>query len=586
MENQIKELRDYIDAFRQRRSSILMTGAALFTISLAVALLWPPAYRSTATILIEEQEIPTDLVRAMITTYATQRIESIKQRVMTRANLMQIIEKYDLYRDKRRRETTEDILDRMRKDIKVETLSADVVDPRSGRPTQATIAFTVAYDGESPEVTQRVANELTSLYLNENLKTRTEKVAQTTEFITMESEKLAQHIAEVESGLADFKKKHAESLPELSQFNMQLIDRTERDLLEIDNQLRSQEDRKFYLEGQLGSINPMSPLVSDSGERVMDPETKLKALRTEYISASSNYSPDHPDVIRLRREIEGLEKQTGAVDSTIELAKELSRQRAELAAAREKYSADHPDVVRLTKAIAAQEEALKKKQTLAPEKSAAAAKPDNPAYVNFKAQIEGADAAIRSLIIKRDELKAMRAGYEKRFVKMPEVEREYLTLKRDYENSVRRYQETKAKQMEAEVGQELEKERKGERFSLIDPPQLPEEPVKPNRPVIIILGFLLSMASGVGYVAVAESMDSSVRGARSVTALLSEPPLSVIPYMKNSEDLAHAEKMKKRVVAAFAGGLVLVVLLIHFFWTPLDILWFRGLRKIGTVIGG
>lgn len=585
MEQQVKELRDYIDAFHRRRSWILTIGAALFVISLAIALLWPPVYRSTATILIEEQEIPSDMVRSMITSFAAQRIESIKQRVMTRANLMQIIEKYNLYADKRRRQTTEDILDRMRDDIKVDTLSADVIDPRSGRPTQATIAFTLSYDGEGAELAQRVANELTSLYLNENLKTRTEKATETTEFLTSEAGKLSQHIAELETKLADFKKKHTETLPDLAQFNLQLIDRTERDILDIENQLRTQEDRKFYLEGQLAQINPMSPLITDSGERILDPDAQLKMLRNQYLDASSKYSPDHPDVVRLRKQVEALEKQTSSVDSTSEILKTLTKLRTELAAAREKYSEDHPDVVSLKKGIATQEEALKQKQTSTPEKSAADQKADNPAYITMKSQIEGANAAIQSLTVQRNALKAKLEELEKRVTKTPEVEREYLTLKRDYENSVRSYQEIKAKQMEAEVGEQLEKERMGERFALIDPPQLPEDPVKPNRPVIIILGFLLSMAGGVGYVAVAESVDSSVRGARSVTALLNEAPLSVIPYVKNSEDMVRVKKVKRYLMISFVSGLVVILLLIHLLWTPLDILWFRGLHKVTSAVG-
>src|SRR3989344_1941547 len=97
MEEHTKELSDYIDAFRRRRTSILSLAAGIFAISVIVALAWPPVYRSMATILIEEQEVPSDLIRSTITSYATQRIQTINQRVMTRANLMQIIEKYDLY---------------------------------------------------------------------------------------------------------------------------------------------------------------------------------------------------------------------------------------------------------------------------------------------------------------------------------------------------------------------------------------------------------------------------------------------------------------------------------------------------------
>ncbi len=586
MEEHTKELSDYIDAFRRRRTSILSIMAVIFAISVIAALAWPPVYRSMATILIEEQEVPSDLIRSTITSYATQRIQTINQRVMTRANLMTIIEKYDLYHNKRGKETTEEILERMRKDVNVQMINADVIDPRSGRPTAATVAFTLSFDGEAAEMTQKVASELTTLYLNENLKNRAEKASETYTFLTTEADKLREHITELETQLAAFKEKNAGRLPELVGLNTSLRERTESELRDVDNQLRSLDDRKFYLEGQLGQINPLSPTMGESGQQILDPVTQLKTLRSQYISATSKYSLDHPDVVRLRRQIEGLEKETGAVNSTTEQAKELAALRTELAAAREKYSAEHPDVIRLVKAVAAQEEGLKNlKNKPAPESEVAKNNPDNPAYLTLQAQLAGIKSEVQSLTVQREQLKTKLTDYEKRLQQTPDVERRYLVLNRDYENSVRRYQELTAKQNVAEVGQELEKERKGERFSLIDPPQLPEKPLKPNRPAIIILGFLLSIGSGLGFATVAESMDSSVRGVRGVMSVLESPPLSVIPYLPNSEDLAQAQKTRKIIITFVASSFVLLVLLAHFFWTPLDVLWFRGLRKVDTVIG-
>jgi len=541
-----------------------------------------------ATILIEEQEVPSDLIRSTITSYATQRIQTINQRVMTRANLMTIIDKYDLYRNKRGKETTEEILERMRKDVNVQMINADVIDPRSGRPTAATVAFTLSFDGEAAEVTQKVASELTTLYLNENLKNRAEKASETYTFLTTEADKLREHITELETQLAAFKEKNAERLPQLAGLNTQLRERTETELRDVENQLRSMDDRKFYLEGQLGQINPLTPTMGESGQQILDPITQLKTLRSQYISATSKYSPDHPDVVRLRRQIEGLEKETGSsVNSSTEQAKELAALRTELAAAREKYSAEHPDVIRLAKAVAAQEEGLKNlKNKPAPESEVAKNNPDNPAYLTLQAQLAGIKSEVQSLKVQREQLKTKLTDYEKRLQQTPDVERKYLVLNRDYENSVRRYQELTAKQNVAEVGQELEKERKGERFSLIDPPQLPEKPLKPNRPAIIILGFLLSIGSGLGFATVAESMDSSVRGVRGVMSVLESPPLSVIPYLPTGEDLAKSGNTRKIIIAFVASGFVLLVLLVHFFWTPLDVLWFKGLRKVDTVIGG
>jgi uncharacterized protein involved in exopolysaccharide biosynthesis len=585
MEEQTKDLRDYIDAFRRRRTLALVIFTTLFVISLLAAFLWPPTYRSTATILIEEQAIPSDLVRSTITTYAWQRIQTISQRVMTRANLLEIVDKHKLYQGKRAFETNEEITARMREDIKLEPVSAGVIDPRSGRPTAATIAFTLSFDGENPAVTQRVASELTTLYLNENIKSRTEKVAETYDFLTSEADKLNQQIAEYEAQLAVFKEKNANRLPELKDFNMKQMDSTETQLRDIQNELRSLEERKVYIEAQLTQVQPSGPVFSSDGQPVLNTEARLKGMKTEYAVASAKYSPEHPDVIKLKREIEGLEKQTGTIVSQRpEQAKELAQLRGELAASREKYSVDHPDVIRLTRQIEALEASLKEQPRL-PETSAAAEKPDNPAYISLKTQLEGIEIGMRAAIAKSDLLRAKLADYEKRILQTPQAEREYLNILRDYTNARDKYKDIKAKQMEAQVGQELEKERKGERFSLIDPPQLPEEPIKPKRPAIILLGLIFSLTSSFGYVVMAESLGNTVRR-RSLAAELGTELLSVIPYKETQEDIARKIKTKKLIFTAATVSLVVVIILAHFLWTPLDVLWFKSLRKADGIIGG
>lgn len=587
VEEQTKDLRDFIDGIRRRRGIITIIFSVVFAISLLAAFLWPPTYRSTATILIEEQAIPPDLVRSTITSYAWERIQTISQRVMTRANLLEIVDKHQLYASKRARETNEEIVARMREDIKLEAISAGVIDPRTGRATAATIAFTLSFDGENPAVTQRVASELTTLYLNENIKSRTEKVAETYDFLTDEANKLNQQIAEYEAKIAAFKEKNVNRLPELKDFNMQQMDRTESQLRDVQNELRSLEERKVYIESQLTQVQPSGPAFSSDGQPVLNKAARLKSLKTEYAVATAKYSPEHPDVIRLKREIEGLEKQTGTTTDSYrqEQAKELAQLRAELAAAREKYSAEHPDVTRLSRQIEALELSLKQPPKL-PETAAAAEQPDNPAYISLKTQLESIEVGIRAAIAKRDQLEAKLAQYEKRIVQTPQVEREYLDILRDYNNARDKYREIKAKQMEAQVGQELEKERKGERFSLIDPPQLPEEPIKPKRPALIFLGLFLALGSSLGFAVMAESMDNTVRGLRSIPAELNTALLSVIPYKQNLEDIAKRVKMRKRVVTAVAVSLVVAVVLAHLLWTPLDVLWFKGLRKAGGFIGG
>lgn len=578
MEEEGKSLSEYLTGVRRRWPAMTLTAGVIFILAVLAAFLWPRTYTSTATILIEEQDIPPDLVRSTVTTYAWQRIQTINQRVMTRATLLDIIEKYDLYADERRRKTSEEILERMREDIKVEPISADVIDPRSGRPMPATIAFTLSYDGERADTAQKVANELTTLYLNENLKSRTERAEETYTFLTEETNRVGAEIAELEAKLAQFKERNVDKLPELAGFNHQLVERTESELRETQAQIRALEERKFYLEGQLGQLSPTSPMYAPTGERILDPTTRLKMLKTELAAATAKYSSRHPDVIRLQEEIEGLEKEVGPVSPAQEQARQLAKSRTELAAAREKYGENHPDVVRLKTELASLEQSLPKGE--APESAVLADKPDNPAYINIQSQLEGVTSQLRSLEKKRGELLGKIADYEKRIAMSPAVEREYLELKRNHENAQLKYRELKAKQMEAQVGQQLEKERKGERFSLIDPPQLPEEPSRPNRTAIVLLGFILSLAGGFGYLLIAEAIDGSVRSPRAVAAILGVAPLSIVPVVENSEDVARRRRAQRLALQSTVAAIVVVGLAVQFLWIPWDVLWFKGLRVL------
>jgi polysaccharide biosynthesis transport protein len=220
-----------------------------------------------------------------------------------------------------------------------------------------------------------------------------------------------------------------------------------------------------------------------------------------------------------------------------------------------------------------------------PETIVAAERPDNPAYISLKTQLEGIEIGTRAAMAKRDQLNAKLEAYEKRIIQTPQAEREYLNIMRDYNNAQVKYRDIKAKQMEAQVGQEMEKERKGERFSLIDPPQFPEEPIKPNRPAIIILGLIFSLGSSLGYMAIAEALGNTVRK-RSLAMELGTTLLSIIPYKENQQDTARRLKTKKLIITTATVSLLVVVILVHFLWTPLDVLWFKGLRKADGIIGG
>ena len=573
MEEHTKEIRDYIIVLRKNKWIILAIMTAILVITIMLAALLPPTYRSTATILIEQQDIPSDLVRSTVTSYAAERIQTIQARVMSRTNLLEIIKKFELYRDEIKVKTTEEIVGEMRADTKLDVISAEVVDPRTGRQSKATIAFSLSYEGKGRASVQRVANELTSLYLNENLRSRTQKAEETSLFLKEESVRLGDHISELEQRLAEFKQNNSDIMPDLQQLNLQVLQRTEAEIEQIISQMQSLQERKFYLEGQLALLDPTESSVPSASY-------VLKVREAEYASAKSRYSDDHPDVLRLKREIEILEDEVSATPGSRAMSSELRALKPELALLNDKYTDSHPDVMKMQTRIASLEAGI------VAEKKANGGyteKPSNPAYITLKAQLEGVLSDVRALSDQKKAAKKKLLDLESRLIKSPQVEREYLVLTRDYENALVRYRETKTKEMQANVAQQLEEERKGERFTLIDPAALPEEPVSPNRPLILFLGFVLSLGSGVGYALVSDAMSSVVRGTRNVRALVGVLPLSVIPYQRNSSEIARRYLMRKRFIISALVVAFILILLIHFMHSPLDVLWFRALRKVDTL---
>ena len=269
----------------------------------------------------------------------------------------------------------------------------------------------------------------------------------------------------------------------------------------------------------------------------------------------------------MKSEIESLEKDLGKSGNVDAIADELKLLNGELAQKRQKYTASHPDIVSLEERIKSLNNELVSAKN-SPVDQHYNAQPDNPLYITIESQQAGINSEIKSLRTQREAVLEKISEIEKSLYSAPQVEREYLTLKRDYENAIVRYQQTKAKQMQADVAKQLESESKGEKFTLIDPAALPEKPVSPNRPAIVFLGFILALGGGLGFAIVADVISGAVRGARSIQRTLGALPLSVIPYEMNLQDKAKTKRIKKRVVILFIAVIMCALLFLHFMVSP------------------
>ncbi len=516
-------LHDYLKMAKRRMWSILLPMLLVFALSAGVALLLPSIFRSTSTILIEEQEIPSNFVAAAVTSYAEQRLQSINQRIMSTTKLIDIIKRFHLYPKLKDRWTTEEIIDKMREDIHLQTISADVVDRRTGRPTAATIAFTLSYEGKNPGKVQKVANMLASLYLEENLKVRERQTRETYTFIEEEMEKVKADLGAVEAKIAAYKDQHMNELPEMLPINMQSLNNTERSIDQLTAQLRTIREREGYLQTQLASIPQME-----------DPDKKrLEELNNQLAFLTTRFKDQHPDVRHTRMDIEKLEQKMARSGKTLN---EIPQP------------------------------------------------PDNPAYISLSAQLSSSRADIDSLKRQIADLKQTRARYQAHIENTPKFEQEYNALMIERNNTHLRLNDLMAKFMEARVAHGLETEQKGERFTLIDPARFPEEPFKPNRLAIILIGMVLGIGAGVGWAAMREFGDDTVYHAETLAMETGISVLGSIPAIILKKDII--QKRIRRllwcliIIALIAAGIAAF----HFLVMDLDVFWVKLMRKIDRML--
>lgn len=551
---------DYMNVLKRRAPVLFGVAGAILLVGVAIAFRTPPKYESTGMLLAEQPEVPEHVVRSTVPNYPEERVRIITQRVLTSENLRAIIEENALYPGLDG--SSGAALREFRSNLSLSAEDPEILENILGSSqSEGAIAFSLTFAHASAERARDVTRDLVSLYLEENQRARREQAAQTTQFLTREAERLEEEIAAREQKLADFKEQHAGNLPERSEMNIQRLDRTERDLEDVEEEIRSLRERRAQYSRELAQLSPHEPVMNEEGETVLGPQDRLEMLQREYMRLSANYSEDHPDVQRVRREIDALSASTGlpAFDGQT-LRSELSTAEEQLTAARDRYSADHPDVERLERRVENLRERLR--GTSSTGSAAASTTPDNPAYIQKQGQLEATRSELQAALERREELRARVAELEGRLTASPEVEREYSKLRRGHEQLLAQYNEVERKLREAQLAQNLETESRGERFTVLDSPGVPSSPAQPNRVAVLLLAGALAFALGAGSVAAVESFDTTVRSARDLTTNLELPPLAAIPYVSNRADVRRIfvrRFLATSVVCAWASAIVFLV---------------------------
>lgn len=511
-------VQDILMSFRRRAALIVLSFAIISVLAVCVAVALPPVFKSTGIVLVESQQIPESILPNINKNAADERFQVIRQRIMTRDNLFQIIDKYGLFTDQPSTMSKSDILAATRQRIEVEPI-------QSNRRGASAFAFEISFENSSPVVAQAVANKLITLFLDENARARTQRASQTNDFLVREAKKLETELANLEERLANHKQRFADALPEHLSMHMGMLQRMEGDLRNTERESTSTVQEMRILDVELSAAR--SDYQDGSlGTHKAGFANTLNGMKQEYKRLKQSYTDSYPDVKLLQQRIEALEESGGhSSDAGMsEASLHIVKIRTQLTAARERLASLREQKRRL--------------------------------QLNIK-KVEG------------------------QILRTPQVQRELTTIMRDYGNAKKKYEDIRAKQIDAQIAESLERQQKAERFSLLEPPMLPDTPIKPNRTKIMLLGFFLAAGSSTGLAFMLESLNRRIQGARALTQLMGRSPLVVIPYITTTLEIRRRRARRLTSLLVMLGLVAIAALVTHFTYMPLDHLILKIAARLG-----
>ncbi|MEO8017506.1 MAG: hypothetical protein ABI769_06815 [Pseudomonadota bacterium] len=527
------EFSGYIHAIARRKGLLFGVAIPIAALAILLSIGLPDLYTSSALVEIDEPSSAQSLAETSGgESYADQYVQNLKGIVLTDSNLRKMAKEQDLYPGY----DDDSMLQRLKRDISVSIVTTPILDPRTGREREVVDAFTLSYDHRDPAKAQKGAQWLVTAFLAEHRRQRQGRASNSAQFYASEAERVRKQVSGLESKLAEFKRANAGQLPELTEVNMSIMDRTETQLEQINQQISSLRQERVFLAAQLEQSRAAGP---DAGS--------VRQLEDQYSRMRSSYDESHPDMVALRRQIDSLKYGTSAGSGT-SLRSQLTTKRATLAEAQQRYGAEHPDIKRLQRDIATLETRIK-----SGERGDVEMADGTPVGMQLRTQINATDSQLGSLMARGAELRAKMSGLEKNVTAAPQVEREYSNATRDLTIAREKYEQLLNRQMDAEVSEAAIVGGRQDEFRLVQAPMLPSVPSKPERLAMLLVGLVASVVLALTVTVAAEAMDPKVRGARDIRELLSVSPLVAIPDIRNSRS---RRRNAWRLVTASASGIV------------------------------
>jgi polysaccharide chain length determinant protein (PEP-CTERM system associated) len=462
-------IEDYKEIFLRRRRYFLVPLAVVFLGACLWCALAPRKYEASTLVLVTPQRVPSELVRSTVTSGISDRLNAISQEIMSRTRLEAVIDEMRLFPKEAKTLERDALVAMVRSNITVDL-------PRRGPGQDGSGYFSVKYTSNEPQVAADVANRLSSLFIEENLKQREQQAVGTSEFLASELTATKEKLEQQGRILSEYKRRHMGSLPEQRDTNIRLMEQLQQLYQRNEESLRAAEDRKILIRKQMADIeSPPATVVGPGGtaQPGRTPgtyEAQVEELKRQLADLQSRYTEKHPDIVRTRKRIADLEK-----------SREITSVR------------------------------------------------NDPRYRELNNSLVALDLEINRLRFEGDKLRGQMGLYKGRIEGASVREQEMSTILQEYNNTKLAYDTLIRKSEEAQQAENLERRQKGEQFRVVDPARVPERPVQPNIPKTLFVGLFGGIVCGLGGIFLREQLDRSFRDPEDIEATLGFKVLANIP---------------------------------------------------------
>jgi uncharacterized protein involved in exopolysaccharide biosynthesis len=489
IENRELKMDDYLAMLRRRAKLIVIPALFAPIAGYLVSYAFPPKFSSQSLVLVESQKVPETMVQPVVSEDLAERVATLQQQVLAQARLQPVVER--LFPGRSPGEYG-GIIDDIRANMQVEPVvtSLSAIGTAAGKPVkpgQSPVpGFTVNYTASKPVEAQQICNELTTLFIDQNLKSIQEAATGTSEVLNQGLEDAKKNLDDMDAKLAAFKKQYTGQLPDDEENNLKILTGLNSQLDANTQTLNRAQQDKSYTE----SILAEQLAAWKSTQASTNPQTlekELSDLQAQLLQLQARYTDDHPDVIKAKADIAEVKKKLAEINKASVDPTDASNDKAEIT---------------------------------------------EPAEIRqLRLQVHQYSDLIAQATRDQKRLEQEIGVYQGRISLSPAVEEQYKALTRDYENSIKTYQDLLAKKSAADLTVKMNNESEGERMFVLNPANLPDAPSFPNRLLFAGGGLGAGFALGIALALWMELRDTSIRTEADAEAALDLPMLVAVPWV-------------------------------------------------------